>query len=841
MVEAGDANHNNSSAVDVAKNVEEAYECDYERDCTPLYSALENALEEKQFEPIIKFLDTGYWTGAFFSDPISPADQAKTWVTRFDPEDPNKVKWSQLPLHLAIVCNAPPSVIGRLVRLYPQALRCTDDQHMLPLHLALRHGSNDEVIAFLLMKFPDAVNAKGKNGRTAVDCALRAKDKLRGKILELFVEKTRGRKSHGILKEQRALRAELAAKDAKLEELNTDLEGMSKAFEEMKTLKTGTEQDLLLKIQQLEQTRAEIEAVYEDKLERMESEKVVESVMMQKKLEALQASHDEIQTSERLMRMEESELRTELEKMHTTVSRSVSPEDLNQLKREVEELRAFRLERSRSTTKTNIDTLKSDLEKTMEETKKADEEIKEELKAELRALKKTVEKLASPKVAKTGGELNSLRNEVDTLRAELKERAESNKTKAELMSLKEAMAMELKNSEGKTKEELAALRKAIEITSDSEVKNKTSSELVSLKQELESLKKEMKNKELINRTKRDLDEFKDTLATAIEEAPDSKTKVALSLMQKSADKLDDDLQQCSSGSEVIAVKQSIDEMKRDVKKRSTTFKILCEAAILKNSVDASLNNAEGKTFDDLASMKKAVKALNEKELATKSVDDLNEIKISLVDIKSDLKDLEAATQAQLDLHAIKKTLQVESKSIPAKSDKETSMMKIAIDAVNMDAAEAKDLKKSLASEIKENNTKIGNDLAAAKVTLDGLDVKTLDRKDKAGWDRVRSEIAAAKKLVEDKMSSKDSVKAELELIKKTAEDKKKGESEYESLREVRLCFELLLGRGCLLVRASCVSGHHLNSLSHIPLSLIIPFDTTGNAADEGAYGKEHSG
>jgi len=787
-VEAGNANDNRAPDVDATKNVEEAYECDYERDCTPLYRALENALEEEEFEPIIKFLDTGYWTGAFFSDSISPADQAKTWVTRFDPEDPNKVKWSQLPLHLAIVCNAPPSIIGRLVRLYPQALRCTDDQHMLPLHLALRHGSNDEIIAFLLMKFPDAVNAKGKNGRTAVDCALRAKDKLRGKILEIFVEKTRGRKGHGILKEQRALRAELAAKDAKLEELKTDLEGMSKAFEEIKTLKAGTEQDLLLKIQQLEQTRAEIEAVYEDKLERMESEKVVESVMMQKKLEALQASHNEIQTSEKLMRMEETELRAELEKMHAKVSRSVSPEDLEALKKEVEELRAFRLERSRSTTKTNIESLKSDLEKTMEETKKADEEIKEELKAELRALKKTVEKLASPKVAKTSGELNSLRNEVDTLRAELKERAESNKTKAELMELKEAMESELKNSEGKTKEELAALRKAIEITADSEVKNKTSSELSAMKQELESLKKEMKNKELINRTKRDLDEFKDTLATEIEEAADSKTKVALSLMQKSADKLDDDLQQCNSGSQVIAVKKSIDEMKRDVKKRSLTFKILCEAAILKNSVEASLNNAEGKTFDDLASMKKAVKALNEKELATKSVDALNEIKFSLIDIKSDLKDLEAATQAQLDLHAIKKTLQVESKSIHAKSDKETAMMKIAIDAVNMDATEAKDLKKSLASEIKDNNTKIGNDLAAAKATLDGLDVKTLDRKDKAGWDRVRSEIAAAKKLVEDKMSSKDSVKAELEIIKKTAEDKKKSESEYESLREVRLCF-----------------------------------------------------
>ena len=246
---AAEANKNKAAAVslpdtDADKTVEEAYECDYERDCTPLYRAIENAVEETDFEPIVKFLDTGYWSPSFFSDPITPADQARTWVTRFDDVDPNKVRWSQLPLHLAIVCGAPPSVIGRLVRLYPQALRCTDDQHMLPLHLALRHGADDEVVAFLLMKFPDAVNAKGKNGRTAVECALRAKDKLRGKILETFVDKLRGRRAHGVIQEHNALKAELNAKQAEIDELRADLEGMRKGFDEIRALKGQTEQDL---------------------------------------------------------------------------------------------------------------------------------------------------------------------------------------------------------------------------------------------------------------------------------------------------------------------------------------------------------------------------------------------------------------------------------------------------------------------------------------------------------------------------------------------------------------------------------------------------------------------
>ena len=370
---SGNANRNNTNtkAVEAAaaqidndadKTVEEAYECDYERDCTPLYRAIENAIEAADFEPIVKFLDTGYWSPSFFSDPITPADQARTWVTRFDDVDPNKVKWSQLPLHLAIVCGAPPSVIGRLVRLYPQALRCTDDQHMLPLHLALRHGSDDEVVAFLLMKFPDAVNAKGKNGRTAVECALRAKDKLRGKVLEIFVDKTRGRRAHGVIQEHNAVREELAAKQAEVDELRADLEGMSKGFEELRALKGTTEQDLLIKIQELEQTKADMEVAYEDKLDRLQSEKMLEAIQFQKKLEAVMESNAEIEKAEKNLREEEAELRGELEMMQAQIAKSVSPEDMTLLKKEVEELRSYRLERARSSTKGRIDLIKEELQ-----------------------------------------------------------------------------------------------------------------------------------------------------------------------------------------------------------------------------------------------------------------------------------------------------------------------------------------------------------------------------------------------------------------------------------------------------------------------------------------------
>ena len=129
-------------------------ETTYEK-CTPLYRRIERA----EWGEILSFLDTGYWPNDFFIDPVSPEVQAKTWVYRFNDTDDStasttansdddgagvvkkkkkkrRLRWSQLPLHLSLVMRAPFLVIKRLVEVYPESVRCTDDQKMLPLHLA---------------------------------------------------------------------------------------------------------------------------------------------------------------------------------------------------------------------------------------------------------------------------------------------------------------------------------------------------------------------------------------------------------------------------------------------------------------------------------------------------------------------------------------------------------------------------------------------------------------------------------------------------------------------------------------------------------------------------------
>ena len=768
---------------------DEAYECDYERDCTPLYRALENALDAKSFNPIIKFLDTGYWPNSFFADTIIPAVQVKTWVTRFDPHDNSKVKWSQLPLHLAIVCGAPPAVVGRLVKMYPQALRCTDDQHMLPLHLALRHNADDEVVAYLLMHFPDAVNAKGKNGRTAIDCALRAKNKLRGKILELFVEKTRGRKS---VKDVRQLKADLQSKSEAVDLMESEISNLTSAFEDMKHLKETTERELLSKIEELERANSEMKSEATTKLERLQSEKLLESLDFQKKLDILAKKNAEKAEAEKRLMQEEEALRLEIETIQNRVFKTNSTGDIKKLKTEIQKLQTYRLEGTRSQVHQRIETLKEELQNTLEENEEllsiGSKEGSELLKSDLMVVQRSIDQLEVEDLAnKNEGELTELRGEVETLRTELKARAEASKTRVELSVLKKAMEMELRDAEGKTQEELNALRQAIEATGLSELENKTNAELANVKDELEGLKKELKNRKIYTTTQHELAQLKAALKLNLEQA-DGQAKTELEQMASEAEEMETTLKSCKSqDNDVIMLKRKVETMHDEVKKREISSKIMTEVSQLKTSIDQELKKSEGMTQQELKQLKSQIKSLNDKEIASKNVDELSKMKAEVSAVREDLKNLEMATQTKIELDELKKSLAKEIKSTGGKTDQALSVMKKAIDAVGMEQKESKTLKRSMTEEIKQANTKTEKELQALKKAVDSIDVKRLESTNKEEWDKIRSEMASMKtELVEKK---KTALEEELALIKKKVADinidgiQQNNASEFSNLRQ----------------------------------------------------------
>ena len=154
---------------------EEPLECNYDKDVTYLYQAI----EEKAFIAAIEFLESGRKEEVRL--------QCRTWVTRYE-EHSNEIRWSQLPLHAALIFKAPIKVIELLLLNYRMAARCTDDQKMLPLHLAFRYGASDNVIHLLLKEFPEAMNATDHKDRPPLEFSKLGDGWKKGEIIEAFIE-----------------------------------------------------------------------------------------------------------------------------------------------------------------------------------------------------------------------------------------------------------------------------------------------------------------------------------------------------------------------------------------------------------------------------------------------------------------------------------------------------------------------------------------------------------------------------------------------------------------------------------------------------------------------------
>lgn len=157
---AGDGDNIDSSAL----------ECDYDTNVTTLYQAIES----EAWVPVLEFLETGKWEHMFRSDPMIPSKQAQTWVTRFDD---GKVRWSLLPIHLALIKSAPPKIISRLLDLHPLGAKSVDDQGSLPLHMAFKYGACDRVVIDLIQRFPTALFTKDMRERVPTDIDGREKER----------------------------------------------------------------------------------------------------------------------------------------------------------------------------------------------------------------------------------------------------------------------------------------------------------------------------------------------------------------------------------------------------------------------------------------------------------------------------------------------------------------------------------------------------------------------------------------------------------------------------------------------------------------------------------------
>jgi ankyrin repeat protein len=138
---------NISPVEEVTVSKDESLECDFDKSPSDLYMCLMH----KDWSNSIRRC-------------VQHPEEAKTWIYR--KESTGILRWKLLPIHAAIIFNAPVPVIDTLLHAYAEGAGCKDDQGMVPLHLAIRMNSDHTVVEKLVAAQPESVKAQDRKGRT---------------------------------------------------------------------------------------------------------------------------------------------------------------------------------------------------------------------------------------------------------------------------------------------------------------------------------------------------------------------------------------------------------------------------------------------------------------------------------------------------------------------------------------------------------------------------------------------------------------------------------------------------------------------------------------------------
>lgn len=135
---------------------------------------------------LYKYIENKFWGDVILRCEEEKCE-ASIWIVRYETMESTPmeeeyeskaypIRWKMLPVHAAIIFNAPLNVIKCLVMSYPDGLRSKDDRKMLPLHLSARMLSSNDVFNYLLHTFPGGVKQKDYKGRTPGKILLECND-----------------------------------------------------------------------------------------------------------------------------------------------------------------------------------------------------------------------------------------------------------------------------------------------------------------------------------------------------------------------------------------------------------------------------------------------------------------------------------------------------------------------------------------------------------------------------------------------------------------------------------------------------------------------------------------
>jgi hypothetical protein len=128
-------------------------ECDYDRNPSTLYLAIQQR----------------DWKGVKYQADSFP-EEVRTIIFRKDPVT-NVLKWRLLPIHAAILSDAPIEVLQTLLASYMKGVKSQDDKGMLPIHLAMKKHMEPATINLLLAAYPNCIDVKSSYGFTPYEQA----------------------------------------------------------------------------------------------------------------------------------------------------------------------------------------------------------------------------------------------------------------------------------------------------------------------------------------------------------------------------------------------------------------------------------------------------------------------------------------------------------------------------------------------------------------------------------------------------------------------------------------------------------------------------------------------
>jgi hypothetical protein len=414
--------------------------------------------------------------------------------------------------------------------------------------------------------------------------------------------------------------------------------------------------------------------------------------------------------------------------------------EIGHLKAEIESLKEE--VKSKSNYSSEMELMKCLLESNIRQAEEKNNE-------QLLAMKTAMEALNLAQLeSQANGELSLLKEELTGIKEKLQQRESEGRSQSELDVLKADVVEQFKLAEGKTKEEMKRMMLSVECMADKQEYLQTQEELEQVKKEIVLVKDQLKETEKASKVRLELTTLKKSLEMELWNSQ-GMNKQEIKAIKVAIKKMDKKKIEHKNFDELSVVRRDVKALRDEMKAKDGSSGVHDELESLRKKVARVLDAAEGKSKDEILTMKTAVDSLSVHQTNVTDRSEIDEMRAELAGLKQHISNKEAPQDIKEELHALKASLHTEIMEAKQKNreavealhsnfnDLKSGEVKVQASAVEALAEELKKLKK----EVEEQNT--------ANQALENLQADLADKLETAGSNEEENkDLAVVKKAVD---------------------------------------------------------------------------------------------